>query len=84
MRSITVSMYDIYIEDWLNVFPREQFLFLRSEDYFNDRISVIREILQFLDIGNYICNIYIIVHALDSNIYVSVNLTIYSRQYIYL
>ncbi|KAK2149767.1 hypothetical protein LSH36_437g02102 [Paralvinella palmiformis] len=46
--SITVGLYSIHIREWLNVFPREQFLFLKSEDYFDSREQAIKDTIEFL------------------------------------
>ncbi|KAK2146408.1 hypothetical protein LSH36_611g04012 [Paralvinella palmiformis] len=52
IRSVTGSVYYVYLEDWLEVFPRKQFLFIRSEDYFQNRTAVLVEILRFLEIDS--------------------------------
>ena len=49
---VTNSLYAVFISDWLRLFPREQFLFLRMEDYMEDRVPHIREIVSFLEFGN--------------------------------
>ena len=33
---LRVSMYDLFLKDWLNIFPLENFLFVKFEDYSND------------------------------------------------
>ena len=45
-----LGLYYYYIVDWLEVFPREQFLFLSTERYSDDTVNVINSdiLLQFL------------------------------------
>ncbi|KAK2148311.1 hypothetical protein LSH36_503g04026 [Paralvinella palmiformis] len=50
-RSVIASLYYIFIKNWLSVFPRDQFVFIKSEDYFNDRTFVIMEIIDFLQLS---------------------------------
>lgn len=47
----TVSNYDLQLEKWLSVFPREQLLVLRMEDYQRDPMHLIHRIWKFLDIS---------------------------------
>ena len=49
--AIIGSVYHVFIEDWLKVFPREQFLFIKSEEYFRNRTAVILDIMKFLEMG---------------------------------
>ncbi len=39
---VTIGMYVIYVMDWLAVIPRDRFLFFQAEEYFRDRIDVIK------------------------------------------
>ncbi|MEB3343448.1 sulfotransferase domain-containing protein [Okeania sp.] len=46
----------IYIEQleiWMNIFPREQFLILKSEDFFDNPNITLKEVFNFLDLPNY-------------------------------
>ena len=45
------SMYYVYIKDWLKVIPASQFLFIKAEEYFEDREEVMGDILPFLGLG---------------------------------
>ncbi len=45
------SIYEIHLAEWLQVFPREQFLFIQLEDYFRDRVSYIRKVVDFLKLS---------------------------------
>lgn len=46
---LTRGRYIDYLPTWLKLFPREQFLFLRSEDLYRDPAAVVHETLQFLN-----------------------------------
>ena len=45
------SIYYIFINDWLSVFPREQFFFIKSEDYFENSTSIIMDVVDFLKLS---------------------------------
>ena len=47
---IRPSLYALYIRDWLEIFPREQFLFIKSEDYYSSRSEILQEVFEFLNI----------------------------------
>jgi len=47
------SIYDDSVERWLSVFPREQILFLRSEDLFDDPGAVMEEARMFLGLPEF-------------------------------
>ncbi|WP_170861295.1 sulfotransferase [Geitlerinema sp. PCC 9228] len=42
--------YQEQLQRWFDLFPREQFLIFKSEDFFVDPQSVLKEIWQFLDL----------------------------------
>ena len=44
---ITKSIYVNYIEEWLKYFPREQFLFLNSEEFNSDTSKVYKKTFYF-------------------------------------
>ena len=49
---LRVGMYHIFVRDWLNVFPREQILILKTEDMVAANMrSIYRKICHFLDIS---------------------------------
>lgn len=50
--ALSAGLYEIYVRDWLDVIPRKNFLFIKAEDYYKDRFSVVNQTLAFLDIGN--------------------------------
>ncbi|ELU18071.1 hypothetical protein CAPTEDRAFT_107906 [Capitella teleta] len=45
------SLYSVYLEDWLKVFPKEQVLVLKAEDYYFDRRSSLEQVFKFLELG---------------------------------
>ena len=47
-----MGLYSVYIEDWLQVFPRENFRFVRLEDYAANKTHVLLETIRFLGLGN--------------------------------
>ncbi len=50
---ITSSIYFDRIKLWLDYFPKDQFLFIKSEDLFEDPERIYSETLDFLEIENY-------------------------------
>ena len=45
------GMYALFLKDWLDVFPRQQFLFLRTEDYGADKLGTLNDqVYPFLNI----------------------------------
>lgn len=47
---VGISLYHVHIARWLQLIPREQFLFLRMEDLSTDPYSVLKEVWQFLGV----------------------------------
>jgi len=47
---LTRGLYIDQIEYWLNYFPRDQFLFLKTEDLYKNPASIVRQSLEFLGI----------------------------------
>ena len=50
---LTMGLYSVYIEDWLQVFPRENFRFVRLEDYAANKTHVLLETIRFLGLGKH-------------------------------
>lgn len=48
---LTKSIYANYIEEWFKYFPRDQFLFLNSEEFHSDTSKVYKKTLNFLGIS---------------------------------
>ncbi|CAG5129501.1 unnamed protein product [Candidula unifasciata] len=47
---IIVGMYDIFLKQWLKVFPRNQIMILRNEDYSKDIKSYMKRVYDFLQL----------------------------------
>ena len=45
-------MYSVFLKDYVKVFPREQVLVQRLEDRSEDMAASMRELYQFLEMGN--------------------------------
>ena len=45
-----IALYHLYIEDWFRYFPRNNFLFIKSEDYFADVRGNLKNVFSFLDL----------------------------------
>ncbi len=46
------GVYVDQLQDWMNYYPREQFLILKSEDFYSDPAAVLQQTLKFLGIPN--------------------------------
>lgn len=46
-------IYLTMIERWMQFFPKEQFLILKSEDFFTDPSSTVNQVFQFLEVAPY-------------------------------
>lgn len=49
---LRMALYDIHITDWLRVFPRQQLLIIRTEEYRNNTAGVLRRVFKHLNIDN--------------------------------
>ncbi|VDI11644.1 [heparan sulfate]-glucosamine 3-sulfotransferase 3 [Mytilus galloprovincialis] len=47
---IHVGFYAVYLKEWLKVFPKEQILFLRTEDYAENIKGTLKQIFKFLQL----------------------------------
>jgi hypothetical protein len=47
------SLYFYFIEKWMAVFPREQFLVLRSEDFYANPAATLTQVFDFLGVPDY-------------------------------
>ena len=45
--------YIEFIKNWRNYFPREQFLILKSEDFYAGAAGTVQQVLEFLDLPEY-------------------------------
>ena len=48
-----MSVYDVFVSDWIDVFGRDKILIIRHEDYVENRIALMRKVYSFLDLGAY-------------------------------
>ncbi len=49
------SLYIYYLKEWMNIFPREQFLIIKSENLFENPSATMKQVYNFLDLqDNYI------------------------------
>jgi tetratricopeptide (TPR) repeat protein len=47
------SLYVYFIEKWMAVFPREQFLILQSEDFYTNPSATLTQVFEFLGVPDY-------------------------------
>lgn len=47
------SLYFYFIEKWMAIFPREQFLILRSEDFYANPVATLTQVFEFLGVPDY-------------------------------
>jgi len=47
------SLYVYFIEKWMAVFPREQFLILKSEDFYANPAATLTQVFEFLGVPDY-------------------------------
>ena len=50
---IASSVYVDWLKKWLTIFSREQLLILRSEDFYSDSETTMRQVFNFLDLPDY-------------------------------
>ena len=51
---IHLGFYAAYLQEWLSVFPRDQILVMRTEDYSANTTLLTRTVFDFLDLSSYI------------------------------
>ncbi|XP_055996541.1 carbohydrate sulfotransferase 15-like isoform X3 [Ostrea edulis] len=54
---ITASLYYIHLQEWLDVFPREQVFIIRNEDYRKDMKHSLLKLFSFLEVGDISSNL---------------------------
>ncbi len=47
------SLYIYYLKQWINIFPREQILILKSENLFNNPSATMKQVYSFLNLSDY-------------------------------
>ncbi len=50
---IASSVYVNWLKKWLTIFPREQLLILKSEDFYSDPETIMKQIFNFLGLPDY-------------------------------
>lgn len=50
---LLLGLYFYFIEKWMAVFPREQFLILRSEDFYANPAATLTQVFEFLGVPDY-------------------------------
>ncbi|VDI26111.1 Hypothetical predicted protein [Mytilus galloprovincialis] len=45
---LRVGMYYVFLEDWYRVFPKEQVMVIKFEEYMRNRIVYLKEVFKFL------------------------------------
>lgn len=51
---VHLGFYAAYLQEWLSVFPRDQILVMRTEDYSANTTLLMRRVFDFLDLSSYI------------------------------
>ncbi len=49
-RNVGNSLYIYHLKRWMNLFPREQFLILKSEDLYTHPAALLKQIFEFLNV----------------------------------
>lgn len=52
-RYLVWSLYYYFLKKWLEVFPKEQFLILNSNDFYSNPVQVMAQVFDFLELPNY-------------------------------
>ena len=47
------GVYIEFLKEWMSLFPMEQFLILKSEDFYANSKAVVQQVLKFLDLPKY-------------------------------
>ncbi len=64
------GIYATQLQRWMQFFPREQFLILKSEDLYWDSEKVVNQVFNFLGVPNYQLSIY---EKYNANTYPNIN-----------
>ncbi|WP_155839077.1 tetratricopeptide repeat-containing sulfotransferase family protein [Limnospira platensis] len=76
------GLYLPFLEKWMSIFPREQFLIIRSEDFYQNPSQVFNQVLDFLGLPSYELSNYC---SYNSGRYPQIEPSVYSqlRDYFY-
>ncbi|MEN8221094.1 MAG: sulfotransferase domain-containing protein [Pseudomonadota bacterium] len=58
----TLGIYLDQLNNWLKIFPREQFLFIKSEDFYTDPANTLTQVFRFLDLPDFRLTHYKVYH----------------------
>lgn len=47
---LRVGMYHVFLEDWYRVFPKEQIMLIKFEEFAKNRIGILRDVFNFLEL----------------------------------
>ena len=47
---LQLGMYSVFVRDWLTVFPRNQIIFIKFEDYITNMVPVLEDVFSFLEL----------------------------------
>ncbi|GFZ91764.1 tetratricopeptide repeat protein [Okeania sp. KiyG1] len=50
---LSLGFYLYFIQEWMNIFPREQFLILKSEDMYENPAATTKKVFDFLGLPNH-------------------------------
>ena len=50
---LSLGMYDVYVADWLEVFPQNQLYFVKIEEFKNKKTEILEDIFHFLQLGKH-------------------------------
>ena len=53
LQRLYIGLYSVYISDWLKVFPRDQLMFLRLEDWHSGCTEILPTVFNFLGLGKF-------------------------------
>jgi len=70
------GLYIYFLEKWMNVFPKEQFLILKSEDFYANSDQVTTQVLEFLGLPEYHLSNY---HQYNTRPYPPISESTYAR-----
>ena len=52
-RYLSLGLYLYFLQEWMNIFPRKQFLILKSEDMYENPAAITKQVFDFLYLPNY-------------------------------
>ena len=52
---VTHGMYAVFLYDWLQMFPSENLMFIKTEDYATNPVVTLKKAFSFLGLGKILC-----------------------------